>query len=97
MNTREQAIQLIEDITTCYGGCFSPEVLDFVRHYCAVDEYEMAFESLMLESIHTQIAYPPACKAKLHQVALRLGLHKESVFDSDFWQKLSRFLQSPIR
>jgi len=80
MSIREQAIQLIEDITTHYGDCFSPEALDFVQYYCAVDEYEMAFESLMLESIHTQIAYPSACKAKLHQVALRLRLHRESVF-----------------
>jgi hypothetical protein len=68
------------------------EDVDYVTHYIAVDEYEMALEILCLALMHK----PEVSLADLEAmgvVAQQIGLDKESVYDSDFWTNFTAALE----
>lgn len=58
-----------------------------VSHFLDHAEYEMALEGLCLDLMAYEIA--DVDWAQCRTLAERLGLDKESVFDPDFWSKLT--------
>ncbi len=68
------------------------ETRDSVSHFLAHDEYEMAYEGLLIEMIKSN--YKPSREEadEYLKIGKALGLDKESVFDPDFWKKLESHL-----
>jgi len=92
-NIRCKTLEIIDFIIKNYETYFSSETLDFVKHYCDVDEYEMAFEGLMIDSMERNINFNINLKEKLFEIGLHLNLDKESIFDSSFWEKFLMFVE----
>jgi hypothetical protein len=80
----------IRRLLDAYAAHLSLEARQGVEHYLSHDEYEMAFEGLGLELIKVDevTLEDRRCCTWL---ARQLGLNTESVFDANFWQKLSQF------
>ena len=68
------------------------ESIEAVQHYLDHDEYEMAFEGLFIEIMKLQNV-PEINFRESREVAKLLNLHKESVFDTDFWSKFDDFTE----
>jgi len=66
------------------------ETLDAVNHYLSHSEIEMAFEGLFIEIMKLNLMSDIDIELTL-KIATELNLNKESVFDSDFWNKLKQF------
>lgn len=92
IDVRAGTYDTINYILQKYGSLFSDDTVDAVKNYCSVDEYEMAFEGLMLDSIENGISYDEDTMCKIYYLAKALNLNKESIFDADFWQKFTTYL-----
>ena len=67
------------------------DTIDGVTHYLVHDEYEMAFEGLLLDLIEVNY-WPPKMDVDMYcRLGYRLKLSKESVFRVDFWDMLMRY------
>jgi hypothetical protein len=81
MTPEDHVAQLVErsrDLVSAEGG---KEMLHFVEH----DEFEMAFEILVLELAEAQVKPPCFDRNEWAQLLIRLGLREESVFVGDLW------------
>lgn len=81
---KEQIATLIER----YSQSLDKDSKEAVQHYIDHDEYEMAFEGLCLELLTLEgrdVDWGICLK-----IARKLGLDRESVFDHEFWVKISR-------
>lgn len=79
------AIRLLLDK---YSDQLSRDTVDGVNHYLNHDEYEMAFEGLCIGLMNGP-AFSAQDRQRCQAMAKRLGLDRDSVFDSEFWQKLT--------
>ncbi len=66
------------------------ESIEGVEHYLNHDEYEMAFEGLFIEIMKLK-KLPELDMKESEEVALRLKLDEESIFDANFWDKFKTF------
>ncbi|KJS13671.1 MAG: hypothetical protein VR67_03515 [Peptococcaceae bacterium BRH_c8a] len=65
--------------------------LESVKHYYKHDEFEMAFEGLILELLKTG-KYPNNYDyIQWKELAIHYGLNKESVFDGQLWSKFVKW------
>ncbi|PUA36421.1 hypothetical protein C8Z91_23730 [Paenibacillus elgii] len=72
----------------------SLEGLEEVKHFYEHGEYEMSFEGLVIEFMRINV-YPTDFNfSDWKQLALDYGLHNNSVFDGDFWNKFYRWGKS---
>jgi len=90
--TRHRTLDTINALIKNYGNRLSCETLDFVSHYCGVDEYEMAFEILLTDSIKEDMDFDIDFKKIIFEIALELNLDKESIFNSNFWDEFLSFM-----
>lgn len=81
----------IRRLLEAYAGLLSPEARQGVEHFLSHDEYEMAFEGLTIELMTLKEEISPDDRRCCVSLARRLGLVQDSVFDPNFWTKLSRF------
>jgi hypothetical protein len=93
IETKLKAISFIEDSLGILQPVVAEDAFREVKHYLDCDEYEMAFEGLFIELMQLK-ELPPIDLVKSRQIALLLGLDKESVFKSDFWISFERFIRT---
>jgi len=90
---RGNTIKILEYIISEYNDVFSEENIEEIRYLYNNDEYEMAFEVLMIESIKRKIGFDINTKEKILKIGLDLNLDKESVFDEFFWKKFIKLIE----
>lgn len=73
----------------------SPNTLTGIEHYLDHAEIEMAFELFCLEIISKNISFPQNKKRQLLDLAERLGLKSNSVYEPDLWEKLVVYTSEP--
>jgi hypothetical protein len=84
----------IEEVLRLYSNFLSAETVDAVNHYLEHDEFEMAFEGLFLDLMKIE-RLPPLLDAKeCSDLAKKMKLDKESIFDRAFWEKFLSFMES---
>lgn len=83
-----EILREIKSILEIYREKLSSDAIDAVEHYLNHDEFEMGFEGLCLELLSIS-DFLPEHRLKCQELARTLGLDKESVFDAEFWKKLS--------
>lgn len=66
----------------------SDETFSDISHYLDHDEYEIAFEYLLLEVMDANIVEHFAA-VEVIQMALFLGLDKDFHYDENFWSRLN--------
>ena len=69
----------------------SPELLRGIRHYLNQAEIEMAFELLCLEVIDKNINLNQDTRNELLNLAKNFGLDNHSVYEANFWKKLTNY------
>jgi hypothetical protein len=68
--------------------------IDAVRYYIEHDEYEIAFEGLMLD-LYKRGSLPKGFDTQeATTIAVALHLNEDSVLDSEFWDKFQRLMQA---
>lgn len=82
-HVRAESLAILEDCRDALGA----ETAKAVRHYLDHDEYEMAVEGLCLDLLARES--PTVDWQRCLSLARRVGLDKVSVFDAEFWVKLS--------
>ncbi|MDO9617104.1 MAG: hypothetical protein Q7J43_05410 [Pseudomonas sp.] len=60
-----------------------------ISHYLSHDEYEIAFEYLLLELMDHDLV-GPLSKDEVISIAVFLGLDKDYHYDENFWEKLNK-------
>lgn len=86
----QEIVSQIRSLFGRYATHLSEDGRHEIEHYLAHDEYEMAFEGLALELLNV----PPVSSEDRRacvELARRLGLDRESVFDPELWRKLGVF------
>jgi len=91
MYTWPEIKEYIEELLNNSNNDFDKETIDFIRHYIEYDEFEMAFEALLIEMINSK-KYWHINKKKAKEIALVLKLDKEPIYDFDFWKKFESFI-----
>ena len=89
----ERARQFILETLQQQEALISAENAGYVRHYVRHDEYEMAFEVLFLSLMEHPRPAAGVDFAQAVEMAreLRIDGEEGSVFDADFFTKLSRY------
>lgn len=90
MNFKEVAEFLRQKIEQ-YSSILPPEDLGKINNFLVHDEYEMAFEGLVLELLRLRAEPDEAERAEWLRHAESLGLKDDPTFDSDFWQKMQQW------
>ncbi|WP_341278981.1 hypothetical protein [Paenibacillus sp. FSL H8-0537] len=86
--------QALEQFISLSKALFSAEELEAVKHYFEHDEYEMAFEGLVIE-LYSSGKYPEEFNfAKWKELGIAFGLDKETIFDEKFWVKFNEWGQA---
>ncbi len=81
----------LENYIALSESLISEDGLQEVKHFFEHDEYEMAFEGLVIE-LMTINKYPEQYNyEEWKNMALKFGLDKESVFDGEFWNKFEKW------
>ena len=93
--TKKQLIEIKNTLLALidmHGHHLDQDSQDAVSHYITHEEYEMAFEGFFLEMINKKVN---SSKFLVYvDLGKNLGLDKESVFDGDFWNKFSIWIES---
>ena len=76
----------IEKILQLVENNIGKELANFIKHYIAYDEYEMAFEILFIEIMKMKKKPKLDCEMNI-RIGKQLGLDKESIYDDNFWCK----------
>ena len=71
------------------------DLILFVDHYLYHAEYEMAFEGLFLAIMKLGPA-PPLDWRRSTEMAKKLNLNKESIYDEDFWSRFSKYSEGKM-
>ncbi|MBD0384112.1 hypothetical protein [Paenibacillus sedimenti] len=79
--------QQLEKLIACSIELLTKEGIDAIMHYYRHDEYEMAFEGLLIEL--TKVGqYPPNFVFhEWKELGEHYKLDKESIFDELIWEK----------
>jgi hypothetical protein len=94
--TPEELRQCAEDLRIALGLCktfLSPEAISDVTHYLDHGEIEVAYESLGLSLKAENVDVPRAAKELLYPLGRKLGVDKEAVLSSTFWEDVSPLLK----
>ncbi|MBR0079574.1 MAG: hypothetical protein IJP69_04285 [Synergistaceae bacterium] len=79
--------ELLNIINDC-EECFDRETMNEVMHFYNHGEFEMALEGFLIEMINRK-KYPPNYPISyIFNLCYYYKIDKESVFDSDIWNKL---------
>ena len=85
----------IKEVLSIVKPHLEKDLILFVDHYLYHAEYEMAFEGLFL-AIMKLDTVPPLDWSRSTEMAKRLNLNKESIYDEDFWSRFSKYLEGKI-
>lgn len=84
--------KFIESVLLEVESDLDPESSKAVRHYLRHDEFELAFEGLFLEIM--DLNKPILLDfQKCWDIGKHLGLDRESVLDSKFWDKFNKYIR----
>lgn len=87
-----RVVKVVNDLLHKEGFEIDQEARNSISHFLAYDEYEMAYEGLLIEMINSGYM-PSRDEAEEYlKIGRALGLDKESVFDPQFWRKLESYL-----
>jgi hypothetical protein len=75
-----------------YLSNLTNEDVEHVNHLISVDELEMALEALLLSIYEKRVILLDSDKVILKSLSIELGLDKETVFRSDFWNIIQPIL-----
>jgi len=84
----------ILDLVEKSGSCLDESSVEAVKHYLNHDEYEMAFEGLLIDLMERGCGLNDVEWCRYIDIGKKMGLDKESVFDSAFWGKFSDFVRA---
>lgn len=84
---------LIQDLLDQNSSSLDSESVDAVQHYISHDEYEMAFEGLFIDLMILGKIKSNKNLSVYMELGKNLGLEQGSVFDGDFWLKLTEFIE----
>ncbi|MFG0293770.1 MAG: hypothetical protein ACF8MJ_11565 [Phycisphaerales bacterium JB050] len=83
MEDWERVKEIIEACRPLLGD----DTLEEVDHYLTHDEWEMAFEGLLIELMRADVVPPTYDFEKWCALLRDLGLDEDSVFDAYLWDK----------
>jgi len=87
------AKQEVEEMVTLAMTVLPSNELSEVQHFLDHDEYEMAFEGLIIQLSRHGAALPNRQSREIRDLAERLGLRAESVFAGNFWDIMNLWLR----
>jgi hypothetical protein len=86
--------QRLEKYISCSKELLTNEAIEAIMHYLSHDEYEMAFEGLLIELINIG-QYPTSfIFLDWKELGEHYELDKESVFDELIWEKFIQWCES---
>lgn len=85
----------IKTILSIVRSNLNEEAVQEIEHYLNYGEYEMAFEALYL-SIMELGPIPKIDFKESMDVAKKLKLDEESVFDARFWDKFQKYISNQV-
>ena len=87
----EETVAFIQNLLDSTRGSLDNESIESVLHFLKYDEYEMAYEILLLEIINNNIVVNN--HKDILEIAKMLKLDVESVYKEDFWNRLTTYLK----
>lgn len=88
--TPEETIPFITNLLSSIEDSLDVESIESITHYLNHDEYEMAYEILLLEIMDKGM--PIDSPSEVLEIARILQLDKETVYDNNLWDKLNSYL-----
>jgi hypothetical protein len=90
-----EAESFIKEVLSIVTTDLDKDLIFFVDHYLYHGEYEMAFEGLLL-AIMKLDTIPPIDWRRSTEMAKKLNLNKESIYDEDFWSRFSTYIEGKM-
>jgi hypothetical protein len=87
-----EAKSFVEGVLLRINSELDKEAVRDVNIYLTHGEYEMAFEGLFIEIMNLGIA-PDIDWHKSGEIAKKLKLDEESIFDYNFWARFSKYVE----
>ena len=91
LNYLQNAELMISNLLSASEVKLDKESVNNIKHYLNHSEYEMAFEILFLELMKLN-EKPKFNVESYKELAVKLKLNEESVFEPDFWNRFEKFL-----
>ena len=93
--TYREAESFIKEVLSIAKPHLEKDLILFVDHYLYHAEYEMAFEGLFLAIMKLDTA-PPIDWRQSVEMAIKLKLNDEAIYDESFWSRFSKYIEGKI-
>lgn len=93
--TAHEAESFINEVLSIVTPNLEKDLILFVDHYLSHAEYEMAFEGLFI-AIMKLDTVPPIDWRQSVEMAKKLKLNEESIYEEDFWSRFSKYSERKL-
>jgi hypothetical protein len=95
IETAREAELFINEVLSIVTCNLEKDLIAFVKHYLYHAEYEMAFEGLFIAIMNFDTV-PIIDWRKSAEMAKKLKLNVESIYDENFWARFSKYIEEKI-
>jgi hypothetical protein len=95
IETGREAESFINEVLSIVTPNLEKDLITFVKHYLYHAEYEMAFEGLFI-AIMKFDTVPVIDWRKSIEIAKKLKLNMESIYDENFWARFNKYVEDKI-
>ena len=95
IETGRVAESFIKEVLSIVTPKLEKDLIAFVKHYLYHAEYEMAFEGLFI-AIMKFDTVPVIDWRKSVEMAKKLNLNVETIYDENFWARFCKYVEDKI-